>query len=52
VFRPQGPGNGSIHVTASGALEDGTSFQLEWLEMGVKNGGGQTFVRHTRIAFK
>jgi hypothetical protein len=52
VFRPQGAGNGSIHVTASGSLEDGTSFQLEWLEMGVKNGDGQSFVRHARIAFK
>ena len=52
TFRPQGAGNGSIHVTASGALEDGTSFQLEWLEMGAKNGDGQTFVRHARIAFK
>jgi hypothetical protein len=52
VFRPQGEGNGSIHVTASGFLEDGTSFQLEWVEMGVKNGNGQTFVRHARIAFK
>jgi len=27
VFRPQGEGNGSIHVTASGSLEDGTPFQ-------------------------
>ena len=52
VFRPQGAGNGSIHVTASGSLEDGTSFQLEWLEMGVKNGDGQSFVRNARIAFK
>jgi hypothetical protein len=52
TFRPQGEGNGSIHVTASGSLEDGTSFQLEWLEMGVKNGDGQSFVRHARIAFK
>lgn len=51
VFRPQGAGNGSIHVTASGSLEDGTSFQLEWREMGMKNGDGQSFVRNARIAF-
>jgi hypothetical protein len=52
TFRPQGQGNGSIHVTASGEVEDGASFQLEWREMGVKNGDGQSFVRHARIAFK
>jgi hypothetical protein len=52
VFRPQGEGNGSIHVTASGSLENGASFQFEWLERGVKNGDGQSFVRHVRIAFK
>jgi hypothetical protein len=52
VFRPQGAGNGSIHVTASGSLEDGTSFQLDWVDVGMKNGDGQSFVRHARIAFK
>ena len=50
-FRPQGLGNGSIHVVANGSLEDGTRFQLEWLDMGMKNGDGQSFVRHARIAF-
>ncbi|HEY2018474.1 MAG TPA: hypothetical protein VGH38_33440 [Bryobacteraceae bacterium] len=52
VFRPQGEGNGSIQVTASGSLEDGTSFQFEWRDMGKKDGNGQDFVRHVRIAFK
>jgi hypothetical protein len=52
VFRPQGAGNGSIHVTASGSVEDGASFQLEWLDMGKKDWNGQDFVRHVRIAFK
>jgi len=52
VFRPQREGNGSIHVTASGSLEDRTSFQLEWHDMGKKDGNGQDFVRHVRIAFK
>jgi hypothetical protein len=52
VFRPQGAGNGSIRVTAHGSLEDGTSFQLEWLDMGKKDGNGQDFVRHVLIAFK
>ena len=52
TYRPQGQGNGSIQVVASGSLEDGTSFQLDWREMGVKNGDGQSFVRHVRIAFK
>ena len=51
-FRPQGLGNGSIKVVASGSLTDGTPFQLEWLDMGVKNGNGQDFIRHARIAFK
>jgi hypothetical protein len=51
VFRPQGQGNGSIHVVANGSLEGGGSFQLEWQEMGMKNGDGQSFVRHARIAF-
>jgi hypothetical protein len=39
-------------VVASGSLTDGTPFQLEWLDMGVKNGNGQDFIRHARIAFK
>jgi hypothetical protein len=52
VYRPQGEGNGSIEVTASGSLADGTSFQLEWRDMGKKDGNGQDFVRHVRIAFK
>jgi hypothetical protein len=32
--RPQGFGNGSIEVGASGFLPEGTSFQLEWRDMG------------------
>jgi hypothetical protein len=50
-FRPQGAGNGSIEITASGLLTDGTSFQFEWRDMGKKDGNGQDFVRHVRIAF-
>jgi hypothetical protein len=50
--RPQGEGNGSIEITASGFLADGTPFQLEWRDMGKKDGNGQDFVRHVRIAFK
>ena len=52
AFRPQGQGNGSIEVVASGLLEDGTSFQLEFREMGKKDGGGVSFVRHIRIGFR
>jgi hypothetical protein len=52
AYRPQGEGNGSIEATASGTLQDGTSFQVEFREMGVKNGGGVSFVRHVRIEFK
>jgi len=52
TYRPQGFGNGSIEQTASGTLQDGTSFQVEYQEMGVKNGNGFVFVRHARIAFK
>jgi hypothetical protein len=51
-YRPQGAGNGSTKVVASGFLEDGTAFQFEWLDMGVKNGGGQDFIRHVRIVFE
>jgi hypothetical protein len=51
MFRPQGEGNGSIEVVANGTLDDGTSFQLEWRDMGKKGGDGQDFVRHVRIAF-
>jgi hypothetical protein len=51
MFRPQGAGNGSIEVAANGTLDDGTSFQLEWRDMGKKDGNGQDFVRHVRIAF-
>ena len=50
--RPQGAGNGSTHVVASGLLQSGMSFQLEWLDMGVKDGGGADFIRLARIAFK
>jgi len=52
VNRPQGAGNGSTKITASGFLADGTSFQFEWVDMGKKDGNGQDFVRHVRIAFK
>jgi hypothetical protein len=52
LFRPQGEGNGSLHVVANGTLDDGTSFQLEWLDMGKKGGDGQDFVRQARIAFR
>ena len=51
MFRPQGEGNGSTEVVANGSLDDGTSFQLEWRDMGKKGGDGQGFVRHVRIAF-
>jgi hypothetical protein len=37
---------------ANGTLDDGTSFQLEWLDMGKKGGDGQDFVRQARIAFR
>ena len=36
AYRPQGEGNGAIQVVAGGKLEDGTIFQLEFREMGVK----------------
>lgn len=49
--RPQGQGNGSIEIVSSGFLENGAAFQFEWRDMGVKNGNGQDFVRHVRIAF-
>jgi hypothetical protein len=52
VNRPQGAGNGSIEITAKGSLSDGTTFQLEWRDMGKKDGNGQDFVRHVRIDFK
>ena len=52
MYRPQGAGNGSIEVTASGALENGAPFQVEFREMGVKDGNGVSFVRHVRIAFQ
>ena len=52
VYRPQGAGNGSIEITANGFLTDGTPFQFEWRDMGKKDGNGQDFVRHVRIAFK
>jgi hypothetical protein len=51
-WHPQGEGNGSIEVVANGFLDDGTAFQLEWRDMGKKDGNGQDFVRHVRIAFK
>jgi hypothetical protein len=51
-FRPQGAGNGSIEVVAKGTFADGTSFQFEFREMGVKDGGGVSYVRHIRIAFR
>lgn len=51
-WHPQGAGNGSIEVVANGFLDDGMSFQLEWRDMGKKDGNGQDFVRHVRIAFK
>jgi hypothetical protein len=44
-FRPQGQGHGSIQVVASGSLEDGTRFQLDWHDE-------QSSVRHVRISFK
>ena len=52
AFRPQGAGNGSLEVVASGVLEGGGLFQLEWREMGVINGGGASFIRHARIDFR
>ena len=52
LWHPQGSGNGSLEVVANGFLRDGTSFQLEWRDMGKKDGNGQDFVRHVRIAFK
>jgi hypothetical protein len=52
AYRPQGFGNGSIELDARGKLESGMSFQLQFTEMGVKNGGGVSFVRHIRIDFK
>ena len=52
LYRPQGEGNGSIEAVANGVLRDGTPFQLEFREMGVKNGGGVSYVRHVRIDFK
>jgi hypothetical protein len=51
MFRPQGEGNGSIEVVANGSLDNGGTFQLEWRDMGKKDGDGQDFVRHVRIAF-
>jgi len=51
MFRPQGAGNGSIEVVANGSLDNGSSFELEWRDMGKKDGDGQDFVRHVRIAF-
>jgi len=50
--RPQGEGNGSIEAVANGVLADGTRFELEFREMGVKDGGGVSYVRHVRIDFK
>jgi hypothetical protein len=52
ALRPQGFGNGSIEVGAKGKLDSGMSFQLEYNEMGKKNGDGIVFVRHVRIDFK
>jgi hypothetical protein len=52
AYRPQGEGNGSIETTANGTLQDGTSFQVEFREMGVKNGNGISYVRHVRIDFR
>ncbi|MBI4902838.1 MAG: hypothetical protein HY820_04335 [Acidobacteria bacterium] len=52
AFRPQGFGNGSIEIAAAGVLEDGRSFQIEWVEMGKKDGGGASYLRHGRIEFK
>jgi hypothetical protein len=52
AYRPQGTGNGSIETTANGTLQDGTAFQVEFREMGVKNGDGVSFVRHIRIDFR
>ena len=52
AYRPQGAGNGSIEAVANGVLGNGTRFQLEFREMGVKDGGGVSYVRHVRIDFK
>jgi len=52
AYRPQGAGNGSIQATASGVLQDGTPFLFEFREMGVKDGGGVSYVRNVRIEFK
>ena len=41
-----------MEAVANGVLGDGTPFQLEFREMGVKNGGGVSYVRHVRIDFK
>lgn len=51
-YRPQGEGNGSIEVTANGTLQDGKAFQVEFREMGVKDEGGVSYVRHVRIDFQ
>ena len=51
-YRPQGKGNGSTEVVAKGTLDDGAAFQFEFREMGVKDGGGISFVRHIRIAIQ
>jgi hypothetical protein len=52
AYRPQGEGKGSIETTANGTLQDGAAFQVEFREMGVKNGDGVSFVRHIRIDFR
>ncbi len=51
-MRPQGEGNGKLVVVASGRLENGQLFQIEWREMGVKSGGGVSYIRHARIDFR
>jgi Carboxypeptidase regulatory-like domain len=52
LWHPHGAGNGSLEIVADGSLEDGMSFHFEWRDMGKKDGNGQDFVRHVRIAFK
>lgn len=51
IGRPQGEGNGSIKITATGTLLDGRPFFFQVVEMGKKDGGGVSYQRHLRISF-
>jgi hypothetical protein len=49
TLRPQGPGNGKIEISSSGALDDGREFQFSVREMGVDR---VSTLRHIRIEFR